>query len=97
MRDAWRNNNEDVWEGWEECWLINYWKYANKFLEGVFSIIIVYITWQGIGLNEDKLNWWCMDVYEIVNENGQFRLLVFQREFEHGNEGIWHKSLRKKI
>jgi hypothetical protein len=37
-----------------------------------------------------------MDVYEIVDENVQFRLMVFQREFEHGNEGIWHKSLHKK-
>jgi hypothetical protein len=26
-----------------------------------------------------------MNVYEIVNETGQFRLLVFQREYEHEN------------
>jgi hypothetical protein len=32
-------------------------KLGNKLLEGVFSTIVVYITWQGIALNEDKLNW----------------------------------------
>ena len=55
MRNAWRNKNGVVKEGWEKCWLISQWNWANKFLEGVFSTIIVYITWQGIGLNEDNL------------------------------------------
>jgi hypothetical protein len=45
----------------------------------------MYITWQAIYFDKDKLNWWCMNVYEIVNETGQFRLLVFQREYEHEN------------
>ena len=49
----------------------------------------MYITWQGISLNEDKLNWWCVYVYGIVDEIGHFDLLVFQSEFEYGNEGMW--------
>jgi hypothetical protein len=53
----------------------------------------VYITWQGIGLNKDKLNWLCVNVYGFVDETGQFHLLVFQREFEHGNKRIWTRSL----
>jgi hypothetical protein len=70
MRNTWRNNNEGVREGWEERWLTSQWNWANKFLEGVFSIIVVYITWQGIGLNEDKLNWCYVNVYGIVDETG---------------------------
>jgi hypothetical protein len=52
-------------------------KLGGEFLEGVFNIIIMYITWQGIGLNEYKLNWWCVYVYRIVDEIGHFDLLVF--------------------
>jgi hypothetical protein len=34
-----------------------------------------------------------MNVYKIVDETGQFHLLVFQRKYEHGNGGIWTRSV----
>jgi hypothetical protein len=34
-----------------------------------------------------------VNVYGFVDETGQFHLLVFQREFEHGNKRIWTRSL----
>ena len=50
---------------------------------------------KGIGLNEDKLNWWCVNGYGIVDEIGQFHLIVFQGELEYENEGIWTKFVHR--
>jgi len=34
-----------------------------------------------------------VNVTKFVDETGKFHLLVFQREFEHENEGLWIRSL----
>ena len=34
-----------------------------------------------------------MDVTKFIDEARQFHLLIFQREFEHDNEGIWTRSI----